>query len=136
MITLLYAGFCALLVVFLAVRVAQWRFRHKIGLGDGGDRELLKRVRAHANAVENMPLALILLGGMELNGYSNLMIHGFGGVLLVSRMAHAWGLSHSSGTSRGRLFGSLFTWLLLVTMALFAIVGYAMQFGVAGQQVG
>ena len=57
-------------------------------------------------------------------------------MLLVSRMAHAWGLSHSSGTSRGRFLGSLFTWLLLVTMALFAIVGYAMQFGVAGQQVG
>jgi uncharacterized membrane protein YecN with MAPEG domain len=133
MITLMYAGFCALLVVFLAVRVVQWRFRHKIGLGDGGDRELLKRVRAHANAVENMPLALILLGGMELNGYPNGMIHGFGSVLLVSRLAHAWGLSHSSGTSRGRFLGSLFTWLLLVTMALFAIVGYATQFGIAGE---
>ena len=66
MITLLYAGLCTLLVVFLAVRVAMWRFRHKIGIGDGGDRELLKRVRAHANAIENMPLALILLGGMLL----------------------------------------------------------------------
>ena len=135
MITLMYAGFCALLVVFLAVRVVQWRFRHKIGLGDGGDRELLKRVRAHANAIENMPLALILLGGMELNGYPNALIHGFGAVLLVSRAAHAWGLSHSSGTSRGRFLGSLFTWLLLVVMAVFAIGGYAMQFGVAGQSL-
>jgi uncharacterized membrane protein YecN with MAPEG domain len=128
MITLLYAGLCSILVVFLAVRVAQWRFRHKIGLGDGGDRELLKRVRAHANAIENMPLALILLGGMELNGYSDGLIHGFGSVLLVSRAAHAWGLSHTSGTSRGRLMGSLFTWLLMLAMALFAIVGYFQQF--------
>ena len=125
MITMLYAGLCALLVVLLAVRVAQWRFRHKIGLGDGGDRELLKRVRAHANAVEYMPLALLLLGGMELNGYPNGMVHGFGAVLFVSRLAHAWGLSHSSGTSRGRLLGSLFTWLLLVVMSLVVIVGYA-----------
>lgn len=131
MITLLYAGLCSILVVFLAVRVAQWRFRHKIGLGDGGDRELLKRVRAHANAIENMPLALILLGGMELNGYSDGLIHGFGAVLLVSRAAHAWGLSHSSGTSRGRLMGSLFTWVLMVAMALFAIVGYFHQYLVA-----
>lgn len=131
MITLLYAGLCTILVVFLAVRVAQWRFRHKIGLGDGGDRELLKRVRAHANAVENMPLALILLGGMELNGYSSSLIHGFGGVLLLSRIAHAWGLSHSSGTSRGRFLGSLFTWLLMLAMAVFAIAGYVRQFSVA-----
>ena len=130
MITLLYAGLCAILVVFLAVRVVLWRFRHKIGLGDGGDRELLKRVRAHANAVENMPLALILLGGMELNGYSNNLIHGFGSILLVSRLAHAWGLSHSSGTSRGRFMGSLFTWLLMLAMAGFAVFGFFQQFGI------
>ena len=133
MITLLYAGLCALLVVFLAVRVAQWRLRNKIGIGDGGDRELLKRVRVHANAVENMPLALILLGGMELNGYANGWIHGFGSVLVLSRMAHAWGLSHSTATSRGRLFGSLFTWLLMVVMAGFGIIGYFAQFAVAAR---
>lgn len=131
MITMLYAGLCTLLVVFLAVRVAQWRFRQKIGLGDGGDKQLLMRVRAHANAVENMPLALLLLGGMELNGYNSFLIHGFGSVLFVSRVAHSWGLSHSSGTSKGRLLGSLFTWLLMVTMAVFAIVGYLNQFSVA-----
>ena len=128
MITLLYAGLCTLLVVFLAVRVALWRFRHKIGIGDGGDRELLKRVRAHANAIENMPLALILLGGMELNGYSDTLIHGFGGVLLASRLAHAWGLSHSTGTSGGRFMGSLFTWTLMAAMALFAIWGFFSQY--------
>ena len=128
MITLLYAGLCTLLVVFLAVRVAMWRFRHKIGIGDGGDRELLKRVRAHANAIENMPLALILLGGMELNGYSDNLIHGFGSVLLVSRLAHAWGLSHSSGTSRGRFIGSFFTWTLMAAMALFSIYGFVSQY--------
>jgi hypothetical protein len=131
MITLLYAGLCTLLVILLAVRVAMWRSRHKIGLGHGGDRELQKRVRAHANAVENMPLALILLGGMELNGYSMGVIHGFGSVLVLSRIAHAWGLSHSGGTSKGRLLGSAFTWMLMVTMALFAIVGYFQQFLVA-----
>ena len=111
--------------------VAQWRVRHKIGLGDGGDRQLLMRVRAHANAVENMPLALLLLGGMELNGYNDVLIHGFGGVLLVSRAAHSWGLSHSSGSSKGRLLGSLFTWVLMLAMALFAIVGFAHQYFVA-----
>ena len=130
MITLLYAGLCTILVVLLASRVAYWRFKHKIGIGDGGDRELLKRMRAHGNAIENMPLALILLGGMELNGYSGTIIHSFGAVLLVSRLAHAVGLSRSSGTSAGRFAGSMFTWLLMLTMAGFAIVGYFMQFSV------
>ena len=131
MITMLYAGLCAILVVLLGLRVVQFRFRHKIGIGDGGNPDLMRRVRAHANAVENMPLALILLGGMELNGYPGSLIHGFGATLFVSRCAHAWGLSHRSGTSRGRFLGSLFTWLLMLAMALFAIAGFVQQFQVA-----
>jgi uncharacterized protein len=140
MITMLYAGLCVLLVVFLAVRVAMWRLRHKIGLGDGGDKELIKRVRAHANATEYLPLALLLLGGMELNGqaYDGLwvhidqasLLHGFGATLLVSRVAHAWGVSASSGSSKRRLFGIVFTWLLMIVMAVFAIAGYFQQFAV------
>lgn len=131
MITLLYAGLCTILVIFLAIRVALWRKHYKIGLGDGGDRELLKRVRVHANAVENMPLALILLGGMELNGYNNNLIHGFGSVLFVSRLAHAWGLSRHSGSSAGRLVGMLFTWLPMLAMAMFSVIAYFLQFTIA-----
>jgi uncharacterized membrane protein YecN with MAPEG domain len=131
MITLLYAGLCALLVLILAVRVAHWRFKHKIGLGDGGDKELLKRVRAHGNAVEYLPLCLILLGGMELNGYPNGLIHGFGAALFVSRVAHAWGVSRSSGSSLGRLSGMVVTWGIMLAMSGFAIIGYIRQFYVA-----
>lgn len=131
MITMLYAGLCTILVVFLAVRVARWRLKQRIGLGHGGDSELLMRVRAHANSVENLPLALLLLGGMELNGYPMPLIHGFGATLLLSRIGHAWGLSHSSGTSKGRVLGSVFTWLLMLAMAVFAIAGYLRQFSVA-----
>jgi uncharacterized membrane protein YecN with MAPEG domain len=103
-----------------------WRFTRKIGIGHGEDRQLERRIRVHANAIENLPLALILLGGMELNGYDDRIIHAFGISLLVSRVAHAWGVSHSSGTSRGRFLGTLFTFLLMLAMAAFAIAGYLM----------
>ena len=125
MITLLYAGLCTLLVLVLAVRVIALRMRAKIGIGDGGDHEMQRRVRVHANSVEYLPLALILLGGMELNGYPNAVIHGFGATLLVSRLLHAWGLSRKSGASPGRFVGTLLTLLLMVAMALFAIAGFA-----------
>jgi uncharacterized membrane protein YecN with MAPEG domain len=125
MITLLYAGLCTLLVLFLAIRVISLRMKAKIGLGDGGDHELQRRVRVHANSVEYLPLALILLGGMELNGYPNAVIHGFGATLLVSRLLHAWGLSRKSGTSPGRFLGTLLTLLLMIAMAVFAIAGFA-----------
>jgi uncharacterized membrane protein YecN with MAPEG domain len=128
MITMLYAGLCTILVVFLGLRVVRFRFRHRIGIGDGGNAILQQRVRVHANAIENLPLALLLLGGMELNGYPPGLIHGFGATLFASRVGHAWGLSHSSGTSKGRFLGTLFTWLLMLAMALFAIAGFASQF--------
>jgi hypothetical protein len=128
MITLLYAGLCTLLVMFLALRVVQWRLRHRIGIGDGGNDELHRRVRVHANAVENLPLALILLAGLELNGLPDPIVHGLGASLLVARLAHAWGLGRSSGTSPGRFFGTLVTWLLMIVMAVLAIAGYAQQF--------
>ena len=131
MITMLYAGLCTILVVILGLRVVLFRFSHKIGLGDGGDTNLQRRVRVHANAIENLPLALLLLGGMELNGYPAPLIHGFGATLLLSRVAHAWGLSHSSGTSKGRFLGTLFTWLLMLAMALFAIAGFVQQYLIA-----
>lgn len=124
MITLFYAGLCTLLVLTLAGRVMARRVSHKIGIGDGGDHEMAKRVRAHANAVEYLPLALLLLGGMELNGYPDTVIHGFGLTLLVSRLLHAWGLSRSSSASPGRFVGILFTLVLMVAMSLFAIAGF------------
>lgn len=125
MITMLYAGLCTLLVLFLAMRVITRRLQSKIGIGDGGDHDMQRRVRTHANSVEYLPLALLLLGGMELNGYPNAVIHGFGATLLVSRLLHAWGLSRLSGASPGRFVGTLLTLLLMVAMALFAIAGFA-----------
>jgi uncharacterized membrane protein YecN with MAPEG domain len=127
MITLLYAGLCTLLVLYLAGRVIAGRRGKKVGIGDGGDHELQRRIRVHANAIEYLPLALILLGGMELNGYPVAVIHAFGVLLLISRLLHAWGLSRHSGVSHGRFIGTLFTLLLMVSMALLAVVGYFEQ---------
>lgn len=127
MISMMYAGLCTLLVIFLAVRVVKWRREHKIGLGHGANLELQQRVRAHANAVENMPLALILLASLELTGVSPYMIHALGATFLLSRLMHAWGISHSSGRSTGRFWGMLLTWVPMIIMAVFAIVGSIMM---------
>ena len=124
MITMLYAGLLTLLVLALAGRVVAVRVKSRVGLGDGGNPELLQRVRVHANAIENLPLALLLLGGMELNGYPDLMVHVFGSALLLARLLHAWGLSRSTGPSPGRFAGTLLTWLVMLAMAITAIVGY------------
>jgi uncharacterized membrane protein YecN with MAPEG domain len=115
MISMMYAGLCTLLVIYLALRVVKWRREHKIGLGHGDNIELQCRVRAHANATENMPLALILLGSLELTGYSPVVIHVLGGVFFMYE-----------GYSKGRFWGMAFTWLPMIIMAVFAIIGSIM----------
>lgn len=60
-ITALYASLLAALVMVLAALVVAIRKGAKIGLGDAGNQALQVRIRAHANALENIPLALILL---------------------------------------------------------------------------
>lgn len=116
-ITSIYAALATLLVILLALLVVDQRRRSAIGLGDGGDRALQQRMRVHANAVENLPLALLLLLLLELGGSDPRLLHAFGAALLVARALHAWGFLRRPGTSFGRFFGTLGTWLLMIAMA-------------------
>lgn len=117
-ITSIYAALAALLVILLALLVVAQRRRSAVALGDGGDRLLQQRMRVHANAVENLPLALLLLLLLELGGADPRLLHGLGGALIVARVLHAWGLSRRPGTSFGRFYGTLATWLLMIAMAV------------------
>ena len=118
-ITALYASLLAALVMVLAALVVAIRKGAKIGLGDAGNQALQVRIRAHANALENIPLALILLALAELNGLSPILLHLAGLSLLVARIAHAYGFMATQGQySRGRFFGTLATWLVILGLAL------------------
>lgn len=117
-ITGLYAALCALIALILASRVSLRRRSAQVGLGTGGDAQLGQRIRAHANFVEYVPLALILLLVLELDHVQPALLHVFGIVLVLARIAHAWGLSTSAGVTPGRLLGTLGTWLVTLAMAL------------------
>lgn len=114
----IYVALSALLVLALAFRVISLRRSRKIGLGDGGDTAMACAIRAHANALENLPLALLLLVLFEMGGASALAVHAYGGTLLVARVWHCVGLSGSPGISAGRLYGTVLTWLVLVGLSV------------------
>lgn len=116
-VTAFYAALLALLVVVLAVRVTLYRRRARIGIGHGGDAGLAQRVRAHANAVEMIPIALILLLCAELLAIAPLWLHVFGIAVLLGRILHAVGLSGSGGVSFGRSSGYVLTVLAIVAMS-------------------
>lgn len=117
-ITSIYAALCGLLVLLLAVRVAHIRRSQKIGIGDGGNRVLERRIRIHSNAIENVPMVLILLGLAESAGLTPWALHAAGVTLIVARVLHAQGLTQSAGHSFGRLYGVALTWALLLGLSL------------------
>lgn len=116
-ITLLFASLHVLLMLFLAARVVLHRRAQQIGLGDGGDKYLLRKMRAHGNFVEYVPMALLMLALLEIGGLGDTWLWALGGAMLVARGLHAFGLSQRSGVSFGRFWGTVLTWLVLVAMA-------------------
>ncbi|MCH8497848.1 MAG: MAPEG family protein [Marinobacter sp.] len=121
-ITAVYASLTALLFLFLAWRVTVYRRRFKVGVGDGGQRDLEVAIRAHGNLVEYAPITLILMAIGEMNGVSPLAVYGVGLLFLSSRLLHAWGFIKSrGGYSRARVAGILLGWLALVVMVVFIL---------------
>ena len=117
-ITLLFASLHLLLMLVLLARISRHRHGHNIGLGDGGDAVLMRKVRVHGNFVENAPLGLLLLALLELSGLPAPWLWAYGGALLLGRVLHAIGLSGTAGRSFGRLWGTALTWLSMLAMAL------------------
>ncbi len=116
-ITPLYAALLALLVVGLTVRVVRLRWKFKVGIGTGDERQLAKAIRAHGNATETIPLALVLMLLVELGPIQPATLHWAGAVLVVGRCAHAFGLSRHAGTSVGRMVGMLLTLFVVLFLA-------------------
>lgn len=117
-ISSLYGGLLGLLYLSLCWRVVDRRRQARVGLGSGGDAALERAIRVHGNFAEYVPLFLLLLLAAELGGAATWLLHVLGAVFLVARIGHAYGLSRSSGTSRGRFLGTLLTWVALLLAAL------------------
>ena len=76
------------------------------------------RIRAHANNVEYVPMALMLLVGLEFQGGAAWLLHGLGIILTVSRIAHGYGRGITDGANFGRFYGTLGTWIVFLVGAV------------------
>ncbi len=120
-ITPLYAGALAILFLALSFRVVQLRMRG-VSLGDGGDQELLRRIRGHGNFTEYVPLILLMLAMLETGGVTPpWLLHLLGATLLVARLLHGIALSYTSQWKFGRFWGTALTFLLLLVTGLLCL---------------
>lgn len=123
-ITLLYAGILGIISIALAFAVGSQRGKTKISVGTGQSDVLFIATRRHGNFVEYVPLALILMGLLELNGVSSIAIHSFGALLVISRICHPLGLKVGATSHPLRAIGTLGTVVVTVVMSVWAIVSF------------
>lgn len=119
-ISLTAAGAAALLHIWLSVRVSQVRRSQQILHGDGGSPALLKRMRAHANYIENVPFFLVLLVLLDLAGAWSLALWIATIIFFLARILHAFGMDKDK-LSPLRVIGVVGSWLVLLGLAGWAI---------------
>ena len=120
MITSIYASLSALLIVRLSLSVIKLRRKNRISVGDGGNEELQLAIRTHVNAVEYIPIALLLLLMLELNGAPKILIHLLGATLITGRIIHAIGIPAKN--LKKRVLGMQITIFLLIGLAVLNIL--------------
>ena len=122
-ITALYAGILMIFALALSFRAGGFRGKTGISvmLGEPANMDLAERVRVHQNFLEYVPMAIILMGIIELNAGNATFLHVFGVVLIIARIAHAIGLKHDNMRHPGRAIGAGGTALISVVAALYAL---------------
>jgi uncharacterized membrane protein YecN with MAPEG domain len=108
-ITALYASLLALLLLLLSARVIAQRREARVEIGHGESPQLLRRMRVHANFTEYVPMALILMALAESLKAPSILLHLLGMLLVVARVIHAYGLSHTPHILRLRVLGMMLT---------------------------
>ena len=135
MTTALYAAILALFLFGLARHVIRGRRQFKAAIGDGGEFELQRRIRAHGNLAEYAPLFLILLALAEHQGLPALGVHAFGVLFLAGRASHAYGVLKGEVYENGVLVAGLehrrrgmqITLSCLAILAILLLCDYALR---------
>lgn len=118
-VTLSSAAAAAILNIWLMLRVGAVRQAEKISVGDEDNENLIRRMRAQANFVENAPFVLILIAAVELSGRGDPWLAWVAGAFIIGRVAHAFGMDGGS-MQIGRMIGTLVSMLTLLGLGVVA----------------
>ena len=116
----LYGALLTLLAAVIMGFTGYARSKAKVAVGDGGDENLLKAMRSHANFVESTPLALVGLVLLASLQASTLLLHIAGALFVAGRLLHFLGMGVGV-LPVGRVMGAIATQLtfLMITITLF-----------------
>jgi hypothetical protein len=117
-IALTTAGAAALVNFWLSWRIAQIRDAEKIWVGDGGNLQLIARMRAQLNFAEYVPVVLILIALIEWATGTHLWLGIVAAIFVLGRVLHGLGMD---GWRLGRSAGMVCTAPIMIGLALYAV---------------
>jgi len=121
-IVAVYVALNGLLILVLAYIVGHNRGRlDALEPGATGDKTLTRAVRAHGNATEYIPTALLLLLVLALMSAPGLLLHGLGGAFTLGRIAQAAGMMQDKHPNAIRFTGNLLTGLVYLIASVAAL---------------
>ena len=121
-IVAVYAALNGLLLLGLSYNVGRHRARtDSLTPGAMGDDVLVREIRAHANAAEYMPLAIVMILILALLSAPEPLLHGLGSGFTFGRAAQALGMTRTRHPNAIRFTGNLFTGLVYLVGSIACI---------------
>ena len=117
-ITAIIASVLTLIFIKLSFAVIGLRRKNKVGLGSGGYDDLERAIRAQGNFAEYVPLGLILITCLELNGAPWWLVAIPGLTLISGRLIHAKGINELPPLFSNRVLGMKLTFGTLITLVI------------------
>lgn len=117
LMTSIIAAILTIIFVKLSFAVIGLRRKNKVGLGSGGYDDLERAIRAQGNFAEYVPIGLILIACLELNGAPWWLVISPGITLIIGRLIHAKGINEPPPNFSSRVLGMKFTFGTLITLA-------------------
>lgn len=127
-VTAFYAAILALVFMALSAWVTAGRGKLDILHGDGGDDGLNRRIRAHANFAEYVPLILLVAALLEADGATEFTMNALLLPLLIARIIHPIGMVARKNSPQQFAFrapGALITWVVMVATAILLLLRVA-----------
>jgi uncharacterized membrane protein YecN with MAPEG domain len=123
-VTPIFAAVMALMFLILSINTVRMRWKTRVSVGDGGNKEMQRAIRAHGNFIEYVPITLLLMLFLEMRTVSIYVIIALGAALLVGRCCHALALLGSLKYFKFRVVGMTLTFVTLFISSVWLLITY------------
>ena len=116
LITSIIVAILTIIFIRLSFAVIGLRRKNKVGLGSGGHEDLERAIRTQGNFAEYVPIGIILIACLELNGAPWWLVAIPGVSLIIGRLIHAKGMNTPPPDFSKRVLGMKFTFFTLIAL--------------------